>query len=114
MKTKILLMIILPLMANAGLTKSELVEVQNAVNQSFVQKGIAHKALNIYAYNDADGKTLVIVFRGKMIEAGVRTAEEMKENFFTGMTQEDIDNYKSWGYSRVKVVVLNGYSYYYL
>tara|TARA_B110001469_G_scaffold110139_1_gene111702 strand:- start:1476 stop:1823 length:348 start_codon:yes stop_codon:yes gene_type:complete len=114
MKIKILLMIILPLLANAGLTKSELIEVQNMLNQSFAQKGIAHKAMNVYAYNDADGKTLVFVYRGKMVDAGTRTAEQIKNNMFTGMTQEDIDAYKSWGYSRVKVVVLKGHSYYYL
>lgn len=107
-------MIILPLLANAGLTKSELIEVQNMLNQSFAEKGVEHKAMNVYAYNDADGKTLVLVFRGKMLETGVRTAEQIKNNMFTGMTQEDIDAYKSWGYSRVKVVVLNGHSFYYL
>lgn len=114
MKTKLLLALLLPLCSFAAFTQSELTELQGILNQSFRQGGIEHKALNVYMYNDSDGKTLVMLFRGKMVDAGVRNAEQIKNNVFHGMTREDIDFYKNAGYTRVKVIVLKDASYYYL
>lgn len=114
MKIKLLLALLLPIWTFAAFTPNELKEIQGILNQSFQQSGIEYKAMNVYVYNDRDGKTLVMHFRGKMIDTGVRSAEQIKNNVFQGMTREDVDFYKNAGYTRVKVIVLKDSAFYYL
>ena len=105
-----LLAIITPLIANAGYTQSRINIEIAAANQEIRDSGMSYSDANISMANADGGKTLNIVYRGKLLDAAgddLACAVSFRKNFHGKMNGKHIAAIIRSGYTRVKFVVGN-------
>jgi hypothetical protein len=110
-----LLAIITPLIASAGFTQSRLNKEIAAANQEIRDSGMSYSDANVSMANADNGKTLVIVYRGKLLDAAgddLACAVSLRKEFAQKMPATYIAAIIRSGYTRVKFVVGNKFCYY--
>lgn len=109
-----LLAIITPLIANAGFTQSRLNKKAAAANQGIRDSGYSYSEMNLSMTNADDGKTLNIVYRGKICDAAgddLAFAMAIRESTLESLSTRNLAEFIRNGYNRIKFVVGNEFCY---